>query len=103
MIFGCSQLSFAMSLAMNSSPKPRLTHHGPVPWARVDPFEPNRVWWTVRGNGTHTGQAVPGRGNGGDQADQSKKIRSLVCLLMFFHVAHIRIGYVTPPIQSMEP
>lgn len=27
---------------------------------RVDPFEPNRVWWTVRGNGTHTGQAVPG-------------------------------------------
>lgn len=87
MIFGCSQLSFAMSLAMNSSPKTWLTHHGPVPWARVDPFEPNRVWWTVRGNGTHTGQAVPGRGNGGDQVDQvnqSKKIRSLVCLLMFF-------------------
>lgn len=31
-----------------------------TPPARVDPFEPNRVWWTVRGNGTHTGQAVPG-------------------------------------------
>ncbi|OLQ15674.1 hypothetical protein AK812_SmicGene62 [Symbiodinium microadriaticum] len=27
---------------------------------RVDPFEPNRVWWTVRGAGTHTGDAMPG-------------------------------------------
>ncbi|CAK8990113.1 unnamed protein product [Durusdinium trenchii] len=27
---------------------------------RVDPFQPNRVWWTVRGNGTHTGRALPG-------------------------------------------
>eukprot|EP00434_Breviolum_minutum_P011973 symbB.v1.2.010557.t1/scaffold694.1/size172116/20 len=27
---------------------------------RVDPFAPNRVWWTVRGNGTHTGEALPG-------------------------------------------
>lgn len=24
---------------------------------RVDPFEPNRVWWTARGTGTHTGYA----------------------------------------------
>uniref|UniRef100_A0A7S0FM62 Uncharacterized protein n=1 Tax=Pyrodinium bahamense TaxID=73915 RepID=A0A7S0FM62_9DINO len=27
---------------------------------RVDPFEPSRVWFTVRGTGQHTGEAVPG-------------------------------------------
>lgn len=26
---------------------------------RVDPFEPNRVWYTARGTGQHTGQAIP--------------------------------------------
>ena len=31
--------------------------HADLRTARVDPFAPNRVWWTVRGNGTHTGSS----------------------------------------------
>ena len=44
---------------------------------RVDPFEPNRVWWTVRGNGTHTGQATPGGVHLSPFRYQKKKVENL--------------------------
>ncbi len=33
----------------------KQTRCAPLPCRRIDPFEPNRVWFTTRVTGTHTG------------------------------------------------